>query len=198
MISLSAVGCSHPFADRDMDIYEKIHKHYNKMESFSADISLTVYSNKTENRYFVSQKFASPDKYFTRITDNDGTFSVTTVSNGEKTKTRADGSEYSLVIPSGEYLNLLFINNFFRAYYMHKETSLSVDSSLTEGKKTVFNIALSDNELCIKEISLSVDNKTLLPDTLTAYGTDNKKLFLAEFDGFNFNDKIDDSIFNTD
>lgn len=198
MISLSAVGCSHSFSDRDMDIYEKIHKYYNKMESFSTDIDLTVYSNKTENRYFVSQKFKNPDMYYTRVTDNDATFSVTTITNQGKTKTSADGSEYSLLIPSDDYVDLLFLNNFFKAYYMSKETSLFVNSSLAKSDKTIFSINLSDNDLCIGEISLSVDNKTLSPDTLTAYDTDGKKLFVASFCTFAYNDKIDDTIFNID
>lgn len=198
MISLSVAGCNRSFSDRDMDIYEKIHKHYNKLESFSADIDLTVFSNKTENRYFVSQKFKTPDKYFTRVTDDNGTFSVTTITNCDKTKTYADGSEYSLIIPSEEYVNLLFINNFLKAYYMSKETFISVDSSLTKSDKTILDIKLSDNDLSIKSISLSIDNKTLSPHSLTACGSDNKKLFVATFDNFKYNDKIDDSIFNID
>lgn len=198
MISLSVAGCNRSFSDRDMDIYEKIHKHYNKLESFSSDIDLTVFSNKTENRYFVSQKFKNPDKYFTRVTDGDATFSVTTITNCDKTKTFADGSEYSLIIPSEEYVNLLFVNNFLKAYYMSKETFISVDTSLTKSDKTILDINLSENDMSIKSVSLSIDNKTLSPYTLTAYGTDDKKLFIATFDNFNYNDNIDDSIFNID
>jgi len=198
MISLSIVGCSHPFSDRDMDIYEKIHKHYNKLESFTSDLDLTVFSNKTENRYFVNQKFQTPDKYFTRVTDENGTFSVTTITNKDKTKTSADGSEYSLTIPSDEYVSLLFINNFFKAYYLCKETSISVDSSLTKSDKTVLGVEIFDDDLAVKTISLSIDNKTLSPYSITAYDTNEKKLFTGKFDNFKFNEKIDESIFNTD
>ncbi|MBQ3181314.1 MAG: hypothetical protein IJB50_00930 [Clostridia bacterium] len=181
-----------------MDIYEKIHKHYNTLESFTADLDLTVFSNKTENRYFVNQKFSSPDKFFTRVTDEKGTFSVTTITNKDRTKTSADGSEYSLIIPSDEYVSLLFINNFFRAYYLCKETSISVESSLTKSDKTVLGVDISDSDLAIKSISLSIDNKTLSPHILTAYDVDGKKLLSAKFDNFKFNEKIDESIFNTD
>ena len=198
MITLSLSACSDSLSDRDMDIYEKIHKHYNKMESFSADLDLTVFSNKTKNRYFVSQKYQSPDKFFTRVTDDDATFSVTTITNKDKTKTYADGSEYSLTIPSEEYVSFLFLNNFFKAYYLSLETSLSVDSSLTKTDKTILSVELSENEYCIETISLSIDNKTLSPHTLTAYGTDKNELFVAKYDNFKFNEKLDDSIFNTD
>ena len=72
-ISLSICSCG--FSDRDMDIYEKIHNRYNKLASYTADLDLTVFSNKTENRYFLSQKTQDPDKFFVRVTDEKGTFS---------------------------------------------------------------------------------------------------------------------------
>lgn len=196
MISLSMSACTRSFSDRDMDIYEKIHKTYSKMESFSADLDLTVFSNKTENRYFVAQKYSAPDKFFTRVTDTDATFSVTTITNGKVTKTFADGSEYSLTIPSEDYGSLLFVNNFFRAYYLSQQTSISVDASLTKSDKTVLDVEIPDNDLCIRNVSLSIDNKTLAPHSMTGYGEDESKLFVARFDNFKFNDKIDDTIFN--
>ncbi len=198
MITLSHAGCSAPFSDKDMDVYEKIHNHYNKMESFSSDLDLTVFSNKTENRYFVSQKYKSPDKFFTRATDENATFSVTTITNGKKTKTSADGSEYFLTVPSEEYLSLLFLNNFFKAYYMSEETSLTVDSSLVKNDKTVLTVTASENDLCIGTISLSLDNKTLSPLTLTAFDKDGNKLLFAKYENFKFNEKNDDSVFNID
>ena len=196
MMSLSVCGCSRPFSDRDMDIYEKIHKYYSKMESYSCDLDFTVFSNKTENRYFVSQSSVLPNKFYTRVTDPNGTFSVTTITNGELTKTTADGSEYSLTIPNQEYVSLLFVNNFFDAYYSSEETSISVDSSATKSAKTILDVFVSENDLCIEKVSMAIDNKTLFPHTLTVYDTDGKKLILAKYENFKYNNKIDDSVFN--
>ncbi len=196
MISLSLGGCKRPFSDRDMDIYKKIHENYNKMESYSADVDITVFSNKTENRYFVGQKYQSPDKYYTRVTDEDGTFSVTTVTNSGKTKTMADGSDYTLVVPSQEYLSLLFVNNFFRAYYSSEETSLTVDSNAFASDKTLLTVNVEENEQCISKAVLSVDNKTLMPHYLVAYDVDGRELFSARYENFKFNDKIDKTIFD--
>ncbi len=197
MITLSASGCSRPFSDNDMDIYEKIHKYYSKMESYSADLDFTVFSNKTENRYFVSQKAVSPDKFFTRVTDKDGTFSVTTITNGNYTKTTADGSEYSLTIPNEEYVSLLFVNNFFGAYYSSEDTLISVNSKINESEKMVLDVFLPENDLCINKVSMSIDNKTLSPNTLTVYDKNDKKLIFAKYENFKYNEKIDDSIFIT-
>lgn len=198
MISLSGVGCSRPFSDSDMDIYEKIHKTYNTLKSYSADLDLTVYSNKTQNRYFASQKCLSPDKFYMRVTDEDGTFSVTTITNNAVTKTTADGSEYSLTIPSEEYLSLLFVNNFFKAYYASEETSLSVDASSTESDKTVLSVSVAENDLSISSVSLSVDNKTLAPYSITVFGPNDQKLAYGKYENFKLNDKIDESIFYID
>ena len=198
MISLSLFGCSRPFWDSDMDIYEKIHKYYSKMSSYSADLDFTVYSNKTENQYFVSQKAIPPDKFYTRVTDPKGTFSITTVTNGQLTKTNSDSSEYSLTVPSQEYLSLLFVNNFFNAYYSSEETSISVDSSAIKSDKTILDVFIPDNNLAIKKVSMSIDNKTLAPVSLTVYNSDQKVLISAKYENFKYNDKIDDSVFSID
>lgn len=198
MISLSLCACTRDFRDRDMDIYEKIHKRYNSLTSYSADVSISVFSNKTENQYFLSQKFCAPDKFFTRATDKAATFSVVTITNGTKTKTYADGSEYSLVVPSNDFLSLLYVNNFFSAYYLSEETALSVNASLSESDQTILSLELSDNDSVVHSASLSVDNKTLIPHTLTLYNADGEKLLIATYQNFKFNDKIDLSVFDTD
>lgn len=195
MISLSVCACG--ASDSDMDIYEKIHKTYSHLESYSADLDLTVFSNKTENRYFVSQKTKEPDRFYTLVTDDKGTFSVTTVTNGDKTSTSAEGFDYTITVPSEEYLSLLFVNNFLRAYYASEDTSVTVDSSLTKGDNTVLTVAVNENDLSISEVSMAFDNKTLAPSTVTVYGEGGKTLATAKYENFKFDDKIDDSVFNT-
>ncbi len=195
MISLSVCACGN--SDSNMDIYEKIHKTYSHLESYSADLDLTVFSNKTENRYFVSQKTKEPDRFYTLVTDDKGTFSVTTVTNGDKTSTSAEGFDYTLTVPSEEYLSLLFVNNFLRAYYASEDTSVTVDSSLTKGDNTILTVAVTENDLSISEVSMAFDNKTLAPSIVTVYGEGGKTLATAKYENFKFDDKIDDSVFNT-
>ncbi len=196
MISLSLSACS-GFSDSDMDIYEKIHNHYSKMESYTANLDMTVYSNKTKNQYFITQKAKSGDKYYTKVTDKDATFSVTTITNGTLTKTIADGSEHSLTVPSSEYLGVLFLDNFFRAYYASEETALLVDKSL-KGSNTVLEVSLFADDIAIKRVSLSIDNKTLTPATISVFGAEDNLLAKGTFEDFCYNDKIDDSLFNID
>ena len=194
MMSLSVSACS--FSDSDMDIYEKIHKHYNKMESYTADVDVTVYSNKTENRYFIAQKVKSPDMYYTHITDENATFGVTTVSKDGKTKTVADGSEYSMTVPDDNSLGILYLNNFFKAYYASEETSLSVQKT-PKSKKTTLTVSIFDENTVIKKVNLSIDNKTLSPVSISVYG-DEDLLMKGSFENFKYNENIEASLFNTD
>lgn len=195
MISLSAAACG--MTDSNMDIYEKIHKHYNKMEGYSADLSLTVFSNKTENRYYAAQKTISPDKFYTKVTDEEGTFSVTTVTNGGKTTVSADAFSHSMTVPSDEYLSLLFVNNFLSAYYASEDTVLSVSNSLAKPDKTVMEVFLPENKLSITKVSLSFDNRSLLPVSVALYSGD-KMTAYGVYENFKYNDKIDQSVFNAD
>ena len=196
MISLSVCACG--FSDRDMDIYEKIHKKYLKMESYSADLDMTVFSNKTQNRYFVSQKTCEPDKFYTLVTDPDGLFSVTTITNGAVTKVTTDSSDYAITVPSNEYLDLLFINNFLKAYYASEVTSLNVDSSIINGNKTTLMVETNHPESTIKKVSLSFNNETLAPEMISVFGENDTVLVTAKYENFKFNDSIDPSVFSTD
>ena len=196
MISLSVCACG--FSDRDMDIYEKIHKKYLKMESYSADLDMTVFSNKTKNRYFVSQKTCEPDKFYTLVTDPDGLFAVTTITNGAVTKVSTDSSDYALTVPSNEYLDLLFVNNFLKAYYASEETSLNVDTSFAKGNKTTLSVETNHPDSTIKKVSLSFDNESLAPDSISVFGENDTLLATAKYENFKFNDNIDPSVFSTD
>ena len=196
MISLSVCACG--FSDKDMDIYEKIHKKYLKMESYSADLDMTVFSNKTQNRYFISQKTCDPDKFYTLVTDPDGLFSVTTVTSGPQTLVTTDGSDYSITVPSNEYLDLLFVNNFLKAYYASETTSLSVDTSFIEGNKTTLSVETNHENSAIKKVSLSFNNETLAPEAISVFGENDTLLSTAKYENFKFNDNIDPSVFITD
>lgn len=196
MISLSVCACG--FSDKDMDIYEKIHKKYLKMESYSADLDMTVFSNKTQNRYFVSQKTSEPDKFYTLVTDPDGLFSVTTITNSAVTKVTTDGSDYAITVPSNEYLDLLFVNNFLKAYYASEATSLTVDASFIDSDKTTLSVETNYTDSSIKKVSLTFDNESLAPEAISVFGENDTLLSIAKYENFKFNDNIDPSVFNTD
>ena len=196
--TISACSVRGGFGDRDMDIYEKIHRYYSEMERYSAKLTFTVFSNKTENQYMAEQKSIGNDKFYTTITNGDRALSVTTITNGEKTKTLTEGSDYSLTVPSAEVTGLLFVNRFFTAYYSSEETVLTAGGA-AKGNVTVLETELSLNRTNFAKMTLTVDNKTLAPKTLTVYDLGGKEVLKGEFSEFIYNDKaVEEAAFSTD
>lgn len=196
MISFSTHGCTiKHFSDRDMDIYEKIHRHYSKMEGYSAVFAFEVISNKTEKQYVARQKTLSPDKFYTKVKSENSGLTVTTITNGEKTKTLTEGSDYFVTVPTAEHLGLLFVNRFFSAYYGSEETALIVNHAGT-GNVTVLTTDLSALDTVYQTATLTIDNKTLSPVELTLKDEAGTPLLHGTYKDFQYNDKtLEESIF---
>lgn len=192
-------GCvSSRISDSDMDIYKKIHTYYSKMDCYSAKVAFSCFSNKTENHYTAEQKAMGNDKLFMRVHVPEKDFSVTTISNGEKTKTLTDGSAYAVTVPNADTLNLLFISQFFNLYYASEDTFLAVNSS-AKGNVTLLETAVSSPGTSVSKVTLSIDNKTLAPQTLIVYDLAGNVTTSATFSDFRYNDKsITDKDFTTD
>jgi len=184
--------------DSDMDIYEKIHAYYSNLRQYSADVAFTCYSNKTENHYNATQKALGNDKFYTKVETPEKNGLVTTITNGETTKTVADSSDYSITVPTAETMNLLFVNHFFKSYYASEDTSLAVNSSDT-GSVTILETAVFPAKRDAAKLTLSVDNKTLAPVSLTVYSQGGSVIMSATFSNFKYNDKsVQDTDFTTD
>ncbi len=185
-------------SDNDMNIYEKIHSYYSKMECYSARIDFTVYSNKTENEYQAIEKAMGNDKFYIKTKAPESSLSVTTISNGEKTKTVTEGSDYSVTLPSCDAQGLLFINSFFKTYYASEETVHTVSDS-QNGNVTILETTLSPLSKNATKISLSINNESLAPEEITVYNLSGNPWIKGKFSEFKYNDKdINESVFSTD
>lgn len=194
---ISACGKQSYLNDRDMDIYEKIHRYYSEMESYSATLTLTAYSNKTENVYTAEQK-TKGNRFYTKITRPGTDFSVTTVTDGDETRTFTEGSDYALTVPSAEHAGMMFVSRFFSAYYASEQTTLSVSSTLSDGARTVLETELSENNPRLSHARLTLDSQTLAPLVLEITDTAGKTVLQGAFSDFRYNDSIDDKIFSTE
>lgn len=197
MISLGAHGCAiEHFSDSDMDIYEKIHKYYSEMNGYSAVLEFEVISNKTEKCYTAVQKTMSPDKFYTKVNAEDSGLTITTVTNGKKTKTLSEGSNYFVTLPTAEHLGLLFVNRFFSAYYGSEETALTV-SRAKAGKVTALTTDLSALDTVYQTATLTIDNKTLAPVELILKDEKGATLLRGTYKDFKYNDKaLKESVFS--
>lgn len=199
MISICTLcACSRSYlSDRDMDIYEKIHRYYSEMESYSATVHITAYSNKTKHSYVAEQKVLGQDKCYTKISSEQEDLTVTTIENNGKVKTTTQGSNYSVTVPSHEGTGLLFINRFFAKYYASENTSLSVNGG-TKGTATILETELSEDNPYFAQAKLSIDNKTLAPIRLEITDMGGKTVLEGEFTDFRYNDTIDEDMFSTE
>lgn len=198
MISICMLSACRPsyLHDEDMDIYEKIHRYYNEMESYSSDLTITAYSNKTENTYHAVQKSTGHDKFYMQITSDQKDFSVTTVENSGIVKTTTDGSAFSVTMPTREGTGLLFVNRFFAKYYASEDTVLLVNGR-ENGSVTVLETALSENNPRFATATLTVDNQTLAPVRIELADRNGNTILKGEFSHFIYNDTIEEHLFST-
>ncbi len=191
----SACGKQSYLNDRDMDIYEKIHRYYSEMESYSATMTLKAYSNKTENVYTAEQK-TKGNRFYTKITSPAANFSVITVTDGDKTGTRTEGSDYTLTVPSADHTGMMFVNRFFTAYYASEQTAVTVSSNLSGSAAVVLETELSENNPRLSHAQLTLDSKSLAPLVLEITDATGKTVLQGTFSDFRYNDTIDDKFFS--
>ncbi|MBQ4087428.1 MAG: hypothetical protein IJC78_04195 [Clostridia bacterium] len=197
MITCSMLTACSDFTISDMDVYERIHRYYSKMESYSATVHITAYSNKTQNEYIVYQKSVSPDRFYAKMSSPGMGLSVTAIEKNGLVKTFSEGSDSSVTLPSAEHTGLLFVNRFFAKYYASEHTVLTV-SGKTDSAQTVLETELYENNPQVSRARLSVDNKTLAPTELLLTDSNGNPVLKGEFTEFCYNDTIDQSIFSAE
>ncbi len=178
-------------SDSDADIYAKIHNRYSKMESYTAEVTLTVISNKTEKTYKVKQGYLSPDKMVANFLDTGAKAIIK-----EKNVTLSYG-ENLVTLPASSDINYLFINEFFKMYYMSQSTALSV-ASHDRGSTTRLETELISPTSHRYKSVLTINNKTLNPERLSVCDMSGKDVLFADFHSFVYNDKIDENEFTNE
>ena len=189
------VSCENSYMqNKNMDVYEKIHRYYNQMESYSSKLLLTAYSNKTERTYLMEQKVICPDLYYVKTTDKTEHVSVVTTQKDGKTKTSFAGSGYAITVTDAEQTGMLFVNRFMKTYYGSEDTALFVGGML-QGNVTVLEVTLAENHLQMSRAEMSIDNKTLAPKEIVIKDADGDVVLKGVFEEFQHNDHIDPNIF---
>ncbi len=196
MISLCLCGCegSVNFTDEDLGIYEKIHRYYSKMESYSAYVKMTVKSNKTENVYEMEQLSAG-DKKITKIVSPEQLSRIMIITDGDDVQVIYSGSkEYKLSVPLSEDIDYSFVDNFMSLYYRSEETAVTTVAQEESGT-TLLETELPLESARRRKASMLIDNKTLAPKNITVYDMGGNIVFIADFVKFVYNDNIKDEIF---
>ena len=191
MITTSCSG-SMNFGTDDMNIYKKIHKKYVNMHAYSAEAVMTVYSNKTENKYNVIQYFKEPDIYKTEFLEDDGLVGLSIIEkDGKVTMSFPKGSFAD--INAGEVPDCTFINNFFKLYYTSQDTAIN-----TVGAKDSKDVFLETNIFPVSKNAKKAVMK-VSPDSeveyIEIYDMGGRLFMKIEFTKINYNEDLSDEIF---
>lgn len=187
----SGCGGVQMLSDTEADVYAKIHRRYSEMKSYSATAEITFKSNKTENKYTVLQKYCAPNKMAAEITETNTSY---VVNDG---KAAIKKGENSLNFQSAEDINYLFLNDFFKMYYMSQNTALTASTEAAGGVIRLETELVPVSALrCSAELTLNV--KTLAPERLTVKDAGKNAVIIIDFKDFLYNAEIDEEVFSFD
>ncbi len=172
----------------DYESYSKAYESLLSMESYSADIEVTVFSQGGKTKYRAKQYYAAPDCY--RVDFEDGeTGKTVCVLKGETLKFRAaDGevTEFSGYVPSEKYY--IFIADFMERYCKSEASK-----SGAKGKATVLSVPKNGERLAMK---LYTDKSGTAPKKLVSYDEDGEEKIIVEFENFKMNAKMNKKLFD--
>lgn len=189
-------GCSSPmhFNDSHMDIYKRIHHTYSRMTSYTAEVKLTVKSNKTENTYLLTQDVKVPHMSALTIKEPSHMEGLKTVINGDKVLIFAKNAEQKLLLEAEQVPNALFVHEFFSLYYRSEETAIHV-STEEDSKTLLLETECSPQTAGAYKVTMLIDTKTLHPKTITVFDAGGNVRQMAEFLSFTYNPSLAEDIF---
>ncbi len=185
MIALAACSAVRP----ELDTSRKIYNTFAGMQSYSAIVRLTTYSNNNTNTYEMKQYYKSPDKMRSEAGG------VITVINGDSAMVKGNGSTSPfklerLNIDEGDFM---FLQNFFEAYYRNELTTASVSADDDRLVTLTVDTGLSNQYKARAQLVL--DSAKMQPVSLEIKGSDGKTYSKLEYTEFKINPELGDELF---
>ena len=173
----------------ELDTSKRIYNTFAGMQSYSAIVRLTTYSNNNTNTYEIKQYYKSPDKM---RSESGG---VITVINGESAIIKGSGtsSAFKLERLGVEDGDFMFLQNFFEAYYRGEDTAASVSADNSELVTLSVDTGLSNQYKA--EARLVLDTAQMKPLCLEIKGRDGKTYSKLEYTEFKINPELGDELF---
>lgn len=189
------MGCS----NEKISDYDKIQKKLMEMTDYSCEAEIKYISNKGENIYQTKQWASSDGRYRIETLSPDDVKGGIILFDGKMIwqYNPQINSKVSLNTPDKPertQINIFtFLNN------MVKSQDVGVESAtLDESLYTVFEAKIPGSSKFFSYEKLWIENKTMLPSKLEIYDTDDKTRAEITFKNFEYNPKLEDSIFTLD
>ena len=123
MITAACTGVV-PLSDSEADVYQRIHKKYSQMKSYTARVRMTVQSNKTEEVYELEQQVRVPDAARITVTSPQSLSGLAAIYNGDSVTLRQAGMG-EVTLPAVPELNYTRPDELFGMDYKADETTLT-------------------------------------------------------------------------
>lgn len=157
------------FGNTNIKSAESIKEYILNISSYEADISLEVISNKNNNVYRITQKYASPNIFKQEVMEPENIKGLTTTYDGNKLKIENTNIALSEVFENYKYItqNALFLSDFIQDYktnsnakYEEKEDMLimQVKEENDESKYITYK-KLYINKNTAKPVKMEIEDK---------------------------------------
>lgn len=166
------------------DMHGRIHSRFYTMPSYTAQCEMTVYSNKTENKYeFVCTYDGTANRYRVDYPD------ISVILSENDVRIIRDDSIVN--VPSDEGHMLMFVNTFFESYYAGESTALSVSGGDNSGY-TELEAELMHPTAFGHRMKLWIDNKTVLPHNMIVYDKTGRQTLAVRFNSFEIRKSVEE------
>ncbi|KGG80523.1 hypothetical protein Y919_05660 [Caloranaerobacter azorensis H53214] len=180
----------------DEQIFYKIQKKYNKMESYSCFAKIIINGGKELKEYKVKQIFKRPNKYIIQIIEPEESKGITTVYNGEQAWIYHPQIDQSILIR--DYKDSpdenMFVGYFLRNLITTEMVKLESER-IEDNDYLIITTMIPGNNKYRMYQKLWVDKKTYLPYKLYILDKDEKIAVEIYYSKFLYNIDIKDEKF---
>lgn len=175
---------------------EKVLKAMEDINEYTAEATMKVKNNKSVFTYYMKQYYKKQDKFRVEFFDDGGNTNQIIIYNNNQCGIFHTGIKKPFIsenfIGSKEYNSFLneFLNN-----YKSDENAYMVLNKMEEREFYVLKCKIEKGNSYFKNAELYVDAKTAMPRQLIIYGDDDSKNIEIKYKNFNYNERIEDSIF---
>jgi len=191
-VVLTACGSS----AADGDIYEQIQRRLLSLETFRAEATVTYISNRNTHVYETVQYARVTGAYRIEVTGPERVAGNITIFDGRQVAQINEAVEGRAILgtqDSPERYEIL-LTSFIRNYVRSRDVSVSVES-IDDSLFTVLEANLPGSHPYLTTEKLWVCNETLMPFKLVIFDTQGTERIIIEYRVFDFNPRLEDSLF---
>lgn len=183
--------------DKEVSIYQKIHRKFSRMTAYTATVRITVTGNQTEQTYEMRQSVKEPGMARLELTEPSALAGLVTVINGKQLTLWPSAEAAPFAAAAADEPNSMLLNSFFAEYYASEDTALSVSGGGAEPQTMLLETAVQPSNSRSYKMTLLLDVKKLEPKALAVYDIGGNIRMKAEFLDFCYNPVLADSLFVT-